>query len=60
MAEWALFAAMTLIDGNSLDPMPQRTDRSNYQRIAATERRPAQFLRQQVRKLRAPPSKELA
>jgi hypothetical protein len=60
MAERALFTVMTLIDGNSFDPMPQRTDRSNYQRIAATQRRPAQFLRQQIRKLCAPPGKELA
>ena len=60
MAERTLFAVMTLIDGNSFDPMPQRTDRSNYQRIAATQRRSAQFLRQQIRKLCAPPGKEFA
>src|SRR4051794_35296877 len=60
MAERALLGVVTLIDGNGFDPMPQGTDRSDYQRIAATQRRPAQFLRQHVRKLCAPPSKELA
>src|SRR5580704_454909 len=48
MAERALPAIMALIDGNSFDPLPQGTDRSNDQCIAGTERRPAQFLRQQV------------
>jgi hypothetical protein len=51
---------MALIDRNSLDPLPQGPDRSDYQRIAGAQRRPAQFLRQQVRKLCAPPGKELA
>src|ERR1700739_1139838 len=60
MAERALPAVMALIDRNSFDPLPQGPDRSNYQRIAGAQRRPAQFLRQQVRKLRAPPDNELA
>jgi len=51
---------MALVDGNSFDPLPQGTDRSNHQRIAGAERRPSQFLRQQVRKLCAPPGNELA
>jgi hypothetical protein len=51
---------MALIDGNGFDPLPQGADRSNHQRIAGAQRRPAQFLRQQVRKLCAPPDKELA
>src|SRR5271169_4269993 len=34
MAERALPAVMALIDRNSLDPLPQGPDRSNYQRIA--------------------------
>jgi hypothetical protein len=60
MTERALPAIMALIDGDSFDPLPQGTDRSNDQCIAGAERRPAQFLRQQVRKLCAPPGKELA
>jgi hypothetical protein len=51
---------MALIDVNSFDPPPQGTDRSNHQRIAGAQRRSAQFLRQQIRKLCAPPGKELA
>ena len=53
-------AIVALIDGNSFDPEPQRADRGNHQRIAGAQRRPAQFLRQQVRKLCAPPGKEIA
>src|SRR5580700_9624439 len=34
MAERAIFAVMALVDGNSFDPLPQGTDRSNHQRIA--------------------------
>jgi hypothetical protein len=60
MAERALFAIMALIDGDSFNPLAQGTDRSNHQRIASAKRRPAQFLRQQIRKLCAPPGKELA
>src|SRR6202023_1761700 len=60
MAERALLAVMPLIDGNSFGPLLQGTDRSDHQRIAGTQRRSAQFLRQQVRKLCAPPIKELA
>ena len=59
-AERALLATMALIDGNSFDPPPQGTDGSNHQRIAGAQRRSAQFLRQQIRKLCAPPGKELA
>ncbi|HEX3521518.1 MAG TPA: hypothetical protein VHT52_05465 [Stellaceae bacterium] len=60
MAERALLAIMALIDGDSFNPLPQGTDRSNHQRIAGAKRRAPQFLRQQVRKLCAPPGKELA
>jgi hypothetical protein len=51
---------MALIHGNSFDPLPQGADRSNHQRIARAQRRSPQFLGKQVRKLCAPPGKELA
>jgi hypothetical protein len=60
MAERALLAIMALIYGNSFDRLPQGADRSNHQRVAGTQRRSPQFLRQQIRKLCAPPGKELA
>src|SRR5262249_26928789 len=55
MPERAFLTTASQIDGDGFDPLPQSADRSNYQCIPRAQRRLAQFLRQEIRKLSAPP-----
>ena len=52
--------AAAQIDSNGFDRLADRADRGDHQSIAGPQRRLAKFLRQQIRKLGAPPGKEIA